>query len=325
MATVPPIVVGLEAVSKEFRHVAGPVIRAVDRVTLSLEAGSILGILGTNGSGKTTLLKLIGGILQPTLGHVRRADEDTIAAARPNAPVQLAIPKAFIVDDSQTVAQVLMDVARRHDMRSDDVWNALDAYAIAGQIREQREYVVDSLSQGHRTILAIVCALLGNPRLLLLDDPTQTLDSVTTDLLVADLIRVARVQGTTMVVASTDPNFIQKLCDTVAVLHQGQMLISQAMPALLEHYAHDQYQIRFQGHVDVRWQDWFDGLLVSRDTQSTTLTGIIPDQSALHGILMRVRDLNLPLVSVNRVPPDLQAVYLQLLRVHDLMRPHLEV
>ena len=65
------------------------------------------------------------------------------------------------------------------------------------------------------------------------------------------------------------------------------------------------YEIRLQGHLDPRWSDWFDGLTLSHETGGTTvLRGPITDQAALHGLLQKVRDLGLPLMSVLRVTPD---------------------
>ena len=65
------------------------------------------------------------------------------------------------------------------------------------------------------------------------------------------------------------------------------------------------YEIRLAGHLDAHWTTWFDGLDVSHQHDGTTvISGLIPDQAALHGVLQRVRDLGLPLVSVNRVETD---------------------
>ncbi len=65
------------------------------------------------------------------------------------------------------------------------------------------------------------------------------------------------------------------------------------------------YQIRLAGHLDAHWIAWFDGLAVTRERDGTTvISGVIVDQAALHGVLQRVRDLGLPLVSVIRVEPD---------------------
>ena len=65
------------------------------------------------------------------------------------------------------------------------------------------------------------------------------------------------------------------------------------------------YQIRLQGHLDARWSDWFDGMtIILEDTGETLLTGPIADQATLHGVLRKVRDLGLPLLSVNSIESD---------------------
>ena len=65
------------------------------------------------------------------------------------------------------------------------------------------------------------------------------------------------------------------------------------------------YQVRLKGHLDARWSDWFDGLTISHETNGTTLlAGPVADQSALHGLLARIRDLGLSLLSVNSLDPS---------------------
>jgi len=64
------------------------------------------------------------------------------------------------------------------------------------------------------------------------------------------------------------------------------------------------YQITVKGQLGHEWSDWFDGLTVESDGTFTTITGNLLDQSALHGLLVRVRDLGIPLISVNRVEPE---------------------
>lgn len=72
-----------------------------------------------------------------------------------------------------------------------------------------------------------------------------------------------------------------------------------------EHRDADRYEIRLTGHLDARWTDWFDGLAVSYGSDGTTvISGHIVDQAALHGLLQRVRDLGLPLISVGQVEDD---------------------
>ena len=72
-----------------------------------------------------------------------------------------------------------------------------------------------------------------------------------------------------------------------------------------KNYQHQCYEIRLKGHLDDRWADWFEGMTLTReDNGETLLTGPVIDQSALHGLLKKVRDLGMPLISVNCVEPD---------------------
>ena len=72
-----------------------------------------------------------------------------------------------------------------------------------------------------------------------------------------------------------------------------------------DHHEPGRYEIRLQGHLDARWAAWFDGLSLSRERDGTTvLHGPVVDQAALHGLLRKVRDVGLPLVSVSRVEPE---------------------
>ena len=71
-----------------------------------------------------------------------------------------------------------------------------------------------------------------------------------------------------------------------------------------DQYEPGQYEIRLKGHLDDKWVDWFEGLTITRaDNGETLLTGPVVDQAALHGVLRKVRDLGLPLVSVNQIDP----------------------
>ena len=80
--------------------------------------------------------------------------------------------------------------------------------------------------------------------------------------------------------------------------------MSETHPSTEDHYEPGLYEIRLKGHLDDRWADWFEGLTIMlADNGDTLLTGPVVDQAALHGLLRKVRDLGLPLLSVMRVKP----------------------
>jgi hypothetical protein len=95
----------------------------------------------------------------------------------------------------------------------------------------------------------------------------------------------------------------------VAILNQGRLLIQQPVARLLQCPQAAAYQITIQGHLPGHWSSWFDNLTMTHTEQGETiLSGVIIDQAALHGILARVRDLALPLLSVLRTKPSLANV-----------------
>ena len=81
--------------------------------------------------------------------------------------------------------------------------------------------------------------------------------------------------------------------------------MSETLASTEDHYEPGLYEIRIKGHLADRWADWFGGLTITlEDNGDTLLTGPVVDQAALHGLLRKVRDLGLPLLSVNRIEPD---------------------
>ena len=81
--------------------------------------------------------------------------------------------------------------------------------------------------------------------------------------------------------------------------------MSETHPSTEAHYEPGLYEIRIKGHLDNRWSDWFEGLIITlEDNAETLLSGPVVDQAALHGLLRKVRDLGMPLISVKRVEPN---------------------
>jgi hypothetical protein len=100
----------------------------------------------------------------------------------------------------------------------------------------------------------------------------------------------------------------QRTSAALAEIHPGKR--QQKEEAMSEistgnHHEAGQYEIRLKGHLDIRWATWFDGLSLTNESDGTTIIhGLVADQAALHGLLQKVRDAGLPLVSVTQVEPD---------------------
>jgi iron complex transport system ATP-binding protein len=211
------------------RRGRGAAVRAVDGISLAVARGSFTGLLGPNGCGKTTLLKLMAGVLRPAAGRVTLdghilAEMPRRAAARHVAVVPQDTHPAF---DYTALEIVLM--GRHPHLRPTQLEGPRDL-AIAHESLDatgslhlaQRPFT--SLSGGERQRVVIASALAQQPEVLLLDEPTASLDLGYQLEVAALLRRLSREHAVTMVMATHDLNLAASMCDTLALLRGGRLL-----------------------------------------------------------------------------------------------------
>jgi ABC-2 type transport system ATP-binding protein len=210
-------------------------VRALEDVTFDVAPGEIVCMMGPNGAGKSTLARILGGLLSPTSGRATIAGHD--AAVSPPALRQSV---SYVVGDERSFHY---GVSGRENLRYFAALHGLDARAGARRVASLLERVglaaaADRLyreySRGMRQRLAVARGLLGEPTVLLLDEPTLGLDPVgARDLrlfLRDDMIRAA---GRTAVVCSNDPSEARALADRVLFLERGR-LVKEVSPARIE-------------------------------------------------------------------------------------------
>jgi ribose transport system ATP-binding protein len=211
------IVLKLDNVSKSY-----PGVRALDNVSLECLSGEVHAILGENGSGKSTLMKIASGVVKPDEGHVEIAGS-TLESSDPGRARMLGLATVY-QDDSLvrelTVAQNLFLGAAKGSV----AYAKMDEWATA----QMRPYgvniapatLVGDLTPAHRQFVEIVKALLSNPRVLLLDEPTSTLDLDGVRQL-AGIIRDLTARGTGIIYVSHRLPEILELADRVTILRDG--------------------------------------------------------------------------------------------------------
>jgi iron complex transport system ATP-binding protein len=197
-------------------------------VTTSILQGSITGLLGPNGGGKSTLLRILAGITAPSRGVVRLNGQPLSSMSRRDAARRIAVVPQFThpAFDYTALEMVLMG---RHPHLSmfelegpDDRRIALDAMA-ATATANLAEHSFLTLSGGEQQRVALASALAQTPELLLLDEPTASLD-LGYQLEIAELLRgLNRDRGVTMVIATHDLSFAASICDHLVLLRNGRV------------------------------------------------------------------------------------------------------
>lgn len=209
-------------------------IQALKGVSLEVEQGSIVTILGANGAGKTTTMKTIAGLLKPKQGTVEFLGED-VTSLRPDQLVKKGIalvPEGRAILSSMTVMENLeMGAYHRNDKEiGNDIEDVMKHFPI---LKERKNQLGGTLSGGQQQMLAIARALLSRPKLLLLDEPSMGL----APLIVADIfkiIREIRDTGTTVLLVEQNAKQALKVADYGYVLETGKVSISGKSETLLE-------------------------------------------------------------------------------------------
>ena len=204
-------------------------VRALDRVSLRVRTGTVVGIVGPNGAGKTTLIDVICGLVRPTKGVVRVLGEDVTAhpaALRARIGV---LPQETALYDEVTPVQNLRFAAALYGVRNPGarIAEVLELVGLTARARD----TVRGFSGGMQRRLAIARALLHDPPLLILDEPTVGVDVEARHQIWAH-IRSLRAGGRTVVLTTNYLDEAEALCDRVAILRAGK-LVAEDTPAAL--------------------------------------------------------------------------------------------
>ena len=191
-------------------------IKALQNVSFSVPQGSVFGILGPNGSGKTTLLGIIMDVLKSSGGTYKLFDEVPDESHRRRIGTLLETPNFY---HYLSAVQNLKVTARIKQQSNDDIERVLDIVDLS----KRKDSAFSTYSLGMKQRLAIAAALLGNPEVLVFDEPTNGLDPVGIAEIRTLILKLAQ-QGKTIIMASHMLDEVEKVCTHVAILKYGQLI-----------------------------------------------------------------------------------------------------
>ena len=215
-------------------------LSALSRVSLSVEPGELLGIIGPNGSGKTTLFNCVTGVLRPSDGHVRFRGEDITGRtadtvyrrgiARTFQLIQL-FPEMTVLENMLVAAQekrgtLLSRLLRREE--AETATRALELLEFLG-IAALKESLASNLSYGQQKLLDFGMALMSDPKLILLDEPMAGVNPTMIKNLIGHILEL-NARGYTFVVIEHNMEVVMSLCRRIVVLSQGER-IAEGTPA----------------------------------------------------------------------------------------------
>jgi len=203
----------------------GP-ITALDRLELIVRPGEIVGLLGPNGSGKSTALRLFLGFLRPTSGSAHIAGHDCWRASHLARRHVAYLPGELRLYENMTGRQLVDFLG---SLRPGLTWS--DPVVLARQFDIDLDRPLSQLSSGMKRKVALLAVLTPRTPLVILDEPTNTLDPTMRDELLAQL-RAARDRGQAVLFSSHVLTEVEAICDRVAILRQGQLVPEQRLDEL---------------------------------------------------------------------------------------------
>ncbi|MBR1456873.1 MAG: ABC transporter ATP-binding protein [Oscillospiraceae bacterium] len=198
---------------------------------LALPQGCILGLIGENGAGKSTTIKLLLGMLKPDAGSIRvldRAVDDAFAPVREEIGVVLDEPAYPECLTAKQVGSIMADIYHN--------WDGAAYARLLEKLNVPSDKKFKDFSRGMKMKLSIAVALAHRAKLLVLDEPTSGLDPVVRDEVVELFSEFTRDENCSVLISSHIVSDLEKLCDYVAFLHKGKLLLCEEKDKLLEQY-----------------------------------------------------------------------------------------
>jgi branched-chain amino acid transport system ATP-binding protein len=198
-------------------------------MSFSLRPGRLLGLLGRNGAGKTTCMSTVMGFLKPRRGSVQ-LDGESVAGLAPDVIARKGIclvPQGRRMFRNLSVDENLMVAAQRRRSGAGAAWSHERVFALFPRLKERRTQVAGSLSGGEQKMLAIGRALMGNPRVLLMDEPSEGLAPQ----LVAEVGRTIaqlKAEGQSIVLVEQNIKLTLALADDIVIINTGRVVFHGA-------------------------------------------------------------------------------------------------
>jgi len=275
-------------------------IEAVRNLSLTVEDGEIMGLIGHNGAGKSTTLKMILGLIEPTSGQVEVMGRDMAKESVYIKQFVGYLPEESPLYENMTVTEYLMFFAelyklpkRKAAARIDDLLGSLKL--------PERDRLTGELSKGMKRKVTIARTLLHDPTLLILDEPNSGLDPLTSFFII-NYLKSLKEQGKTILLSAHNLFHVEHICDRVAILKDGELVVCNSMKAIRESLGRRDYEVVFYADETLDYERE-DGNYVFRTT----------DISRVAAVLENISENDWALVNLSVRESALEEIYVKLM------------
>ena len=218
----------VQSVSKSFGK-----IQAVQNIDLKIESGTIFGLLGPNGSGKSTLMKMLLGLVKPDVGKLQVYGLDVVQQTLEVKKVVGYVPESPQLYEFLTGLEYLDFIADVHGLDFQTKKTRIETFLEAFDLEGREHEMISGYSRGMKQKIAIIAALMHQPKLLILDEPLSGLDPKSARI-VKDLMHQLAAEGIAILMSTHILEIAEVTCDRIGILSQGQKLAEGTASELRE-------------------------------------------------------------------------------------------
>ncbi len=278
--------------------------QALSELSLDLPPGEIYGLLGPNGAGKTTALNMLCGLLKPDSGEILIKGQPVSEATKLLVGV---MPQQNLLYQSLTCQETLSFLARIYGLKRKEMPARVQACLAAVNLADRANDVVGDLSGGMQRRLSLAAAIIHQPKLVVLDEPSTGLD-IEARYEVWELIRQLKQQGVTVLLTTHLLDEVERLCDRIGIIKQGKLLAEGTIETLRKRIpAEEVVVIETENEGDAIARAESHGFTPRR--YGNDLAFWVPEQLELPELLNRFSGLTIDSISRHRI--GLEHIYLE--------------
>ncbi|MDE7233016.1 MAG: ABC transporter ATP-binding protein, partial [Lachnospiraceae bacterium] len=209
---------------------------AVNHLSLHIPEGDLFGFVGPNGAGKTTTIRIVCGLLRASGGSVRIGSTAAAVGSKEMKRMIGYVPDFFGVYDNLKVREYMDMYGSMYGMYSRDIAKLTDDLLELVNLSDKKEAYVDTLSRGMKQRLCVARALLHNPRLLILDEPSSGLDP-RARVEMKELLKNLHSMGKTIVISSHILSELSEMCNSIGIMNHGQLITAGRIEYIMQQIA----------------------------------------------------------------------------------------
>jgi ABC-2 type transport system ATP-binding protein len=285
--------------------------QAVRSVNLYVKAGEVLALLGPNGAGKTTTLRMLTSLLIPSSGRASVAGFDVVDQAHEVRPRVGVLTENHGLYNRMPAAEYLDFFGQIYKLSPETRKRQIQSLMIDFGLTDSLKRPIGEFSKGMRQKLALARALLHNPPVLLLDEPTSAMDPESARL-VRDSIRTLRSEERTIIICTHNLAEAEELADKIAIIRHGE-IVAQGSPQdmKLHMLGPVEYEICFAAELNGRRPRMPEGILQTSKGSNWIRYQTQSPKQYNPLVLQAMVEQGLPVVSLQEVPRSLEQVYMQ--------------